>query len=222
MNTPNENGTPGDIGNLLKPKSDGCDAGCGCHASRKPGNKSWVIGVIVLAAAGVLAARAVIKTNDVAPKAAASEFASLATLTGGSAKSPGAAAPTTEKSMEAIGALAELNTVATNLVAVFVFLPGKAGATADSPAATMNKAVRAIEAQGKKVGLFTLKASSADYDQLTGKITFPSVLAAVKGRGMVTVAGDITETKLVQGYVTASSAGGCGPASGGCAPGACK
>ena len=84
------------------------------------------------------------------------------------------------------------------------------------------KAVRAIEAQGKKVGLFTLKASSADYDQLTGKITFPSVLAAVKGRGMVTVAGDITETKLVQGYVTASSAGGCGPASGGCAPGACK
>ena len=34
--------------NLFKPKAGDCDAGCGCHAPVKPGNKNWVIGVIVL------------------------------------------------------------------------------------------------------------------------------------------------------------------------------
>ena len=39
----------------------------------------------------------------------------------------------------------------------------------------------------------------------------PGVLALVKGRGMSAVSGEITEAKLVQGYVAAGSAGGCGP-----------
>jgi hypothetical protein len=83
----------------------------------------------------------------------------------------------------------------------------------------MNKAARTIEAQGKNIGLFTLLPSSHDYDQIEGKISLPAVLAMVKGRGMNTISGDITETKLVQGYLSASSAGGCGPSAGaGCCP----
>lgn len=220
MNTPNENGKPGDIMNLLKPKSDGCDAGCGCHVPSKPGNKSWVIGVIVLAAAGVLAARAVIKTNDVAPKATTSEFASLATLTGATATNTGPAVATTEKSLESLGSLLELNTLATKPDAVFIYLPGKEETSAMPPLKARQGAARAVEANaGQKCGLFTLKAGAADYDQLAGKITFPSVLVAVKGRGMAPVAGDITESKLVQGYVAASSAAGCGSGGGsGCCP----
>ena len=220
MNTPNENGKPGDIMNLFKPKAGDCDAGCGCHAPVKPGNKNWVIGVIVLAAAGVLVARAVIKTNDVAPKATASEFASLATLTGATVTNAGPAAATTKKSLESLGSLLELNTLATKPDVVFIYLPGKEETSATPPLKALQGAARAVEANaGQKCGIFTLKAGSADYDQLTGKITFPSVLAAVKGRGMVPVAGDITETKLVQGYLAASSASGCGPSAGaGCCP----
>ncbi len=217
MNTKNENGKPTNNMESLKQQAAACDAGCGCHATSKPGNKSWVIGVIVLAAAGVLAARTVIKTNDVAPKAATSGFASLATLTGDTATNTGPAAVTGEKSLEPLGSLLALNTLATKPDAIFIYLPGKEETTATPPLKALQGAARAVEAKaGQKCELFTLKAGSADYDQLAGKITFPSVLAAVKGRGMVPVAGDITETKLVQGYVAASSARGCAPGSGCC------
>jgi hypothetical protein len=220
MNTSNENMKPESNTDLLKQKAGDCDAGCGCHAPSKPGNKSWVIGVIVLAAAGVLVARAVIKTNDVAPKATTSEFASLATLTGATATNAGTTAATTEKSLEPIGSLLELNTLATKPDAVFVYLPGKEETSATPPLKALQGAARAVEANaGQKCGLFMLKAGSADYDQIAGKVTFPGVLAAVKGRGMVAVSGDITETKLVQGYVAASIAAGCGAGAGaGCCP----
>jgi hypothetical protein len=83
----------------------------------------------------------------------------------------------------------------------------------------MKGAARTIEAQGKKIGLFTLKPGSPDYDQIAKQMSVPGVLTIVKGRGMSAVSGDITEAKLVQGFVAASSAGGCGPSAGaGCCP----
>jgi hypothetical protein len=84
----------------------------------------------------------------------------------------------------------------------------------------MNGAVRTIESKaGKKCGLFTLKSGSPDYDQIAAQMSVPGVLAIVKGCGMSPISGDITEAKLVQGFVAASSAGGCGPSAGaGCCP----
>jgi MYXO-CTERM domain-containing protein len=210
---------------LLKQKAAGCDAGCGCHTTSTPGKNRWVIGVIVLAAAGVLVARAVIKNNEASTKATPPAFATLAALPtpasdSGSATNSGAAAPTTEKSLESIGSLSELNAMAAKLDAVFVYLPGKEETSATPPLKPLQGAARAVEANaGQKCGLFTLKAGSADYDQVAGKIPLPGVLAMVKGRGMSAVSGDITESKLVQGYVAASSAAGCGPSAGaGCCP----
>lgn len=210
MNTPNENGKPTDHTESPKPQAACCDSGCSCHATGNPGKARWVIGAIVLAAAGVLVARDIIKSNGASVQTTTPAFA-LPTSTGdsGSATNSGTAASTTEKSVESIGALSELNTVATNLDAVFVFLPGKEETSANPPAATLNKAARTIEAQGKKIGLLTLKPSSPDYDKIAGQISMPGVLAMVKGRGMNAISGDITETKLVQGYLAASSAGGC-------------
>jgi hypothetical protein len=83
----------------------------------------------------------------------------------------------------------------------------------------MKAAARLIEGKGIKCGLFTLKAGSADYDKVAKQMAMPGVVALVKGRGMSAVSGEITEVKLVQGYVAASSAGGCGPGAGaGCCP----
>jgi hypothetical protein len=83
----------------------------------------------------------------------------------------------------------------------------------------MKGAARMIEAQGKKIALFTLQPGSRDYDQIAAQMPVPGVLTIVKGRGMSAVSGEITETKLVQGFVAASSAGGCGPSAGaGCCP----
>jgi MYXO-CTERM domain-containing protein len=214
MNTPNENRKPGDNMASPKPQAADCDSGCSCHATGKPGKTRWVIGAIVLVAAGVLVARDIIKSDAAPSQTSGQAFALPIAATNSSA-----AAPTTEKSVEPIGTLSELNTVATNLDAVFVFLPGKEGTSANSPSTPMKNAARTIEAQGKKIGLFTLKAGSSDYDQIAGQISLPAVLAMVKGRGMNAISGDITETKLVQGYLAASSAGGCGPSAGaGCCP----
>jgi hypothetical protein len=162
----------------------------------------------------VLVARDIIKSDAAPSQTSGQAFALPIAATNSSA-----AAPTTEKSVEPIGTLSELNTVTTNLDAVFVFLPGKEGTSANSPSTPMKNAARTIEAQGKKIGLFTLKAGSSDYDQIAGQISLPAVLAMVKGRGMNAISGDITETKLVQGFLAASSAGGCGPSAGaGCCP----
>jgi len=211
MNTPNEDRKQTDNMELLKQPASACGPGCGCNASGTPGKTRWVIGVIVLVAAGVLVARDIIKSDAALPQTSGQAFALPIAATNSSA-----AAPTTEKSVEPIGALAELNAVAAKLDAVFVFLPGKEGTSSNLPAATMNKAARTIEAQGKKIGLFTLMPSSHDYDQIEGKISLPAVLAMVKRRGMSAISGEITETKLVQGYLAASRVGGCAPGSGCC------
>jgi MYXO-CTERM domain-containing protein len=213
MNTPNENGKPTDNAELLKQQTPACGPGCNCNATGTPGKTRWVIGAIVLAAAGVLVARDIVKSDAAPSQTSGQAFALPIAATNSST-----AAPTTEKRVESIGALAELNALAAKLDAVFVFLPGKEGTSANPPAATMNQAARTIEAQGKKIGLFTLIPSSHDYDQIAGQISLPAVLAMVKGRGMSPISGDITETKLVQGYLAASSAGGCGAGGSGCCP----
>jgi hypothetical protein len=214
MNTPNENGKPTDNMELLKEQASACGPGCGCHATGTQSKTRRIIGALVLVAAMAMVARAVVKSNAAPPQTSEQAFALPIAATNSSSS-----APMTEKSVETIGSLSELNTMAAKPDAVFVFLPGKEGASANPPSTAMNGAARTIEAQGKKIGLFTLKPGSPDYDQIAKQISVPGVLAMVKGRGTSPISGDITETKLVQGYLAASNAGGCGPSAGaGCCP----
>jgi MYXO-CTERM domain-containing protein len=221
MNTPNEDRKPTDNMESLKQQAAGCGPGCGCQATAAPGKMRWVIGAVVLVAAGAMVVRAMIKSDGAPSQTAAPAFADpvasqTAAGTGDPAKQAGAAAPAAETSVgTSIGTFAELNAAAANIDAVFVFLPGKDGTSGNAPATPMKGAARMIESRaGIKCGLFTLKAGTSDYDQLAKQVSLPAVLAMVKGRGMSAVSGDITETKLVQGFVTASSAGRCGPSAG--------
>jgi len=214
MKSSNKNPKQPDNMELLKQQALACGSECGCHDTGTQSKTRRIIGALVLVAAMAMVARGVVKSNAAPPQTSGQAFALPIAATNSIA-----AAPTTEKRVESIGALAELNALAAKLDAVFVFLPGKEGTSANPPAATMNQAARTIEAQGKKIGLFTLLPSSHDYDQIEGQISLPAVLAMVKGRGMKAISGDITETKLVQGYLAASSAAGCGPSAGaGCCP----
>ncbi len=219
MNPQNEDGKPTDNMELLKQQSATCGPGCGCNATGKSGKTRWVIGAIVLAVAGVMVVRAMIKSNGASFQTSAPAFASPAASQTPSTNS-GTAAPAVESSVvTSIGAIAELNTVAAKLDAVFVFLPGKEGISANPPLTPMQSAARTIESKGLKCGLFALKAGSRDYNQIAAQMSVPGVLAMVKGRGKSVISGDITETKLVQGFVAASSAGGCSPSAGaGCCP----
>ncbi len=222
MSTTNENGKqPEKIESPKQEASACCGPGCGCGTTVKPNKARWVVGVIVLAAAGVLVVRGMVKSDKGATQAATAGFANPAavqTAAGTDAKAEAAATDETSVGTT-LGAFSELNTAAAKTDAVFVFLPGKEGTSAKAPAAPMRAAARMMEGKGIKCGLFTLKPGCADYDQITKQIAVPGVLALVKGRGMSAVSGEVTEAKLLQGYVAAGQAGGCGPgASAGCCP----
>ena len=221
MSTPNGEGKKPE--NPESPKQEGaecCSPGCGCGTAAKPGKARWVVGVIVLAAAGVLVVKGMIKSDKGASQGPAEGFVNpVAAQAASSADTTAEGAGADETTVGAtIGTFAELNTAAAKTDAVFVFLPGKEG-SGKAPSAPMKSAARAIEAKGMKCGLFTLKPGSADYDQIAKQMTVPGVVTLVKGRGMAAVSGEVTEAKLLQGYVGACSSAGCGPAaSAGCCP----
>lgn len=223
MNTPNEEQKQTDNMELLKQQASACAPGCACHGAGS-GQLRWVLGVIVLLAAATLVARAVVKNHGATTEPAVPAFAPLAPATTTDSQSPANPPATIEATETGVGktitSLSELNTVAAASNAVFVYVPGKEGSAGNPPAAAMKSAASRIESQGYKAALFTLDTSSRDYQQLTAQMSVPGVLAMVRGRGMSAVTGDITETKLIQGFVAASSAGGCGPT--GCGPGGCK
>lgn len=252
MNQPNEDQKQPDNMELLKQQASACGSGCGCHTPNSSTKTRWVIGAIVLVAAGALAARALIKDRTAPLQASAPAFAaavapapavqtvksvataptpivqkavSVAQTTvpeGSPAPSSEVVAPPADTSAgTSIGAFAELNTVAAMNDAVFVYLPGKHETSANPPWTPMQAAARTIQSKaGLQCGLFILKAGSPDYTQVAAQVPLPGILALVKGRGMRAITGDITEEKLIQGFVAASSAGGCGASGGGCGPAA--
>ncbi|MFC1453083.1 hypothetical protein ACFLSJ_07020 [Verrucomicrobiota bacterium] len=122
-----------------------------------------------------------------------------------------------------IASLAELNKLGADTAAVFVYLPGKdANSAQEAPTSQLEGAVRTIKSRGINVGIFTLKTDAPEYSQLAAQMAVPGVVTMAKGRGMAPVTGEITEAKLIQGFVAASSAGGCGPSAAGCGPSGCK
>jgi len=195
-----------------------CGADCGCHSSKSPGKMRMVAGTIVLLAAGTLVVRAITKSEETAPKPAEPTFATPAALQPTATPEEKTPAPKASAGTT-IGAFSELNLLAASNDAVFLYLPGKDATASTTPSTVMSGAARTIEGQGVKCGLFTMKAGSPDYDKIAGQISIPAVLALVKGRGMSAISGEITEEKLIQGYVATSRSGGCG--SGGCAPSGC-
>ncbi len=223
MSTTNEDGKQPEKTEPMKQEgAASCGPGCGCGAGAKPGKVRWVVGVIVLAAAGVLVVKGVIKSDKATTQAATAGFANPAAAqpAAGTDATAGAAEATQETSVgTTLGAFSELNQVAMKTDAVFIYLPAKEGTPGKAPATPMKAAARMMEGKGIKCGLFTLKPGCADYDQIAKQMAVPGVLALVKGRGMSAVSGEVTEAKLLQGYVAAGQAGGCGPgASAGCCP----
>ena len=226
MTTEDDERQPSDNMELLKQQGPACGPECGCHPAGPSGRKRWILGVIVLIAAAAFVARAMMKNDEGLAAKAVSTFATVSTtepapVPDAVSASPSIDVPITSDATvwKEIGALADLNAIAGNKDAVFVFLPGKSETPAKAPTEQVRGAAMKLESTlGIKFGIFTLKTSSRDYEQFATAKAVPGVLAMVKGRGMNTVSGDITEWKLIQGYVAASSAagsGGCCPSGGG-------
>lgn len=99
---------------------------------------------------------------------------------------------------------------------VFVILQGKVDST-NAVEQTVTGAIEKIKADGIQAGVLTLSAQDAEF-QITAdrlKISkFPAILVlAATGSGAI-INGDITETKLLQAYLTLQKT--CVPGSGCC------
>ena len=74
-------------------------------------------------------------------------------------------------------------------------------------AGVIDKASETISRRGVRVANFTIKPDSPDYQKLidAGEIkSLPAILAIRKGHGSDIVTGEITEEKLLAGYLQAS------------------
>lgn len=222
MSKGTDNTKPADNMELLKEQASACGPGCSCNAGAPSNRMRWIVGGIILVAAAALVARAVVKNNG-APVDQGKKPTGFATVQDAGpavSPSPGHVPSAADAGIgRELASLSELNAVAADTAAVFVFLPGKSEAAAQAPRAQVLGATKTIEANGVKIGSFTLKAGTPDYDRISKQMTVPGVIAFVKGGGASAVSGDITEAKLVQAFVAASSAGGCGPS--GCGPSGC-
>lgn len=89
----------------------------------------------------------------------------------------------------------------------FVYVPSKNGKISGKTQSAMLSAKQSLEARNINVELFTLNPSSADYSAQTKT---PAVVVIYKGKDKKIVSGDINTTKLLQAYMAATLAGGCG------------
>lgn len=94
-----------------------------------------------------------------------------------------------------------------NQEVAFIYLPAKNGKISNKVQSAIQSARQTLEAKNIKVDLYTLNKSSDDYFTETKT---PAVTVIYKGKGKNTVSGDINANRLLQAYMAATLAGGCG------------
>ncbi|UCE46224.1 MAG: hypothetical protein JSW47_11435 [Phycisphaerales bacterium] len=119
-----------------------------------------------------------------------------------------------------LDSLASLNKTAVDADAVFIFLTADDQESNQAAIKQIEAAAKMIQTSGTRVSAFRLKEGAPNYANLAEQLSVPCVLAMVKGGGVSGVSADqITETKLVQAFVTASRpSSACCPSGGSCCP----
>ena len=225
-----------------------CAGGSCCPSGSDGGARNWkiVVFILIVIAAGVVLARSLMNRPDPGSDEAQQTFAAIqpdspapanpavtsdapaeseiaveaSSVTKDTTKEEAPDKPVPKLLFAPLASLASLNKVAANFDAVFILLAGQDQLNMEPITKELEAAAKTIQAGGPRVSAFTLKKDSPNYAQLAKQFSIPCVLAMVKGRGASGVSGEITQTRLIQAYVTASRAGSsCCPGGGGaCAP----
>jgi hypothetical protein len=195
------------------------------------GGKNWkmVIFIFVVVAAGAVLAHSLIGKSNSAIDQTQPLFATIPPES--NPHTPSLPDDTIKKELsdkaettlwgQELDSLASLSKVAADTDAVFVLLAADSRQGDQTITSQIEAAAKTLQSNGIRISAFTLKKDSLDYTQLAKQSSTPCVLAMVKGRGMSGVSGEITDTKLVQAFVTASRpVSGCGPS--GCGPSGCS
>ena len=110
-----------------------------------------------------------------------------------------------------IDSISQINFAASKLDAAFVFIPTKSNANiTDKTTKAALASQKALSGKNIKVGLYTLKPTSSDYASVSSQAIPPAILVIYKDGSQKAVSGEINETMLLQAYMAASIAGGCG------------
>ncbi len=181
--------------------ADGCDV-CTQDSSGKYSLtskiKTAVFVIVMLAAVGV-AAHSVLKKNRVGSVIEKDdELKAGLTYQKSCASSP--------------ASLINLDGVTAGKDFVFILLPGEREEEAEKAAGVIERASEIISRKGTRVATYTIETDNPDYQKLVssyGISSFPAVLATGKGCGAEIVIGEITEEKLLAGYLQASKPGSC-------------
>lgn len=207
-----------------------CDSGCDCNKAAVSGKKmNIVIGsIILLVAAGVFAyklnkAQTIQKSAETyatqpnqCTTAVVSSMPSSEQAQPGPVKIESISPGTVGDNLESLNAL---NTVARDKDAVFILITSGKETVKQETVSALHGVRQTLGNKGVIVGLYTMNSSAPEYKQLSSQVKPPAIIVACKGRGMNAVPADTTEAKLLQAFVAASQAGGCGSS---CSPGACK
>ena len=210
---------PGAAGDL-----PGCAPGCACREPAAGKDTKKIKAAISLAVLAAVVGILLFKATSAQPKP------SLAGTNGFShqfAATPRGPVTTSAEQQggrgASLSAIAELNTVASRLDLVFLVIPGKDNApTARETDAALTAVERTLNAKGLSTGIYTLQTASPDYPDVAAKVTAPGVAVLAKSGGIGFASGGISETSLMQAYVSSTRGGGCCPPGGGNAGVPCK
>lgn len=203
-----------------------CGPGCNCGTTGLGRNGKLAICLIIVAAAILVLARGFARKAETGTAQAKTAFA--ATLPASTPQTPAAEKVSATQISQAkpvawgrtLAGLADLNQVAAQQNAVFVYVTGKGQKPVESVKQRIARAAGKAQAGGMKTGCYTLDTNSADYARVTKQTPAPCVLAMVKGGGSSVVSGQLTEDKLLEAVLTASRASSCGTS--GCGPSGCN
>jgi hypothetical protein len=233
----------------LQPCCDGGSC-CPSGSDGAGKNWKIVVFILIVVAAGSVLARSIIRKSDSSTEQGQNTFAAIQPVGIQDASLPKAEAktqdPTAAKGEATISAVTNENTeqdvpvkvsptlwrpeldsiaslgkVTADTDAVFILLAADDQETTQAATKQIEAAAKIIQSNGVRISAFRLKQGAPNYANLAKQLSTPCVLAMVKGGSLSGVPADqITETKLVQAFVTASrpSSGCCPPGSGASCP----
>jgi hypothetical protein len=165
-------------------------------------------------AAGVVLARSFIRKSDSATNQGQQSFAVIQPESGSYIDAPSTAdgrvsnQPASSLWGKPLDSLASLGEAASDTDAVFILLAAEDQQDMQPITKEIEAAAKTIQDSGTTISAFRLMQGAPNYANLTKQLSVPCVLAMVKGGGVSGVPADqITETKLVQAFVTASRPG---------------
>ncbi len=187
-----------------------------CSPASGGNREIWrtLIFFIVLAAAGAVLARSLMKKSNGTVNEAQSTFPAIASLED-TGTTPQANATATEGTIDGaepalwgpeLDSLAALDNVATDVDTVFILICGDDQQDIQTITSEIEAAIKKIRSRGNRASAFRLKNDTTDYENIAEQFSVPTVLAMVKGLGYSAVSEQITEVKLLEAFVTASRA----------------